>query len=68
MDSMLLAEQGTRDREPVALVGAPPSLMSIPEGCRFAERCPVVRTETCPHEKQQLRTVGERLVRCQYAE
>ncbi len=36
-------------------------------GCRFAERCPQVREE-CKVNDQEIRIVGDRQVRCGYAE
>jgi peptide/nickel transport system ATP-binding protein len=68
MDSMLLAEEGTRDRMPVAIPGAPPSLFTVPSGCRFADRCPVAREGVCEKTTQELAEVASRQVRCQYAE
>ncbi|MBD3242276.1 MAG: ATP-binding cassette domain-containing protein [Chitinivibrionales bacterium] len=68
MQSMLLAEPGTRGAETIALAGAPPSLYELPAGCRFAPRCPMVHADVCPHTAQQLHSVGEREVRCQYAD
>lgn len=68
MDSMLLAEAGTRDRKPVSIPGAPPSLFTVPAGCRFAERCPIARPGVCDRERQGMRSVAGRLVRCRYAE
>jgi peptide/nickel transport system ATP-binding protein len=67
MGSMLSAEPGHRGQKPVALEGAPPNLAHPIEGCRFAERCPVVRPD-CQANRQVLRLVEERQVRCQYAE
>ncbi|HYO96344.1 MAG TPA: ABC transporter ATP-binding protein [Polyangiaceae bacterium] len=66
MGSMLSAEPGQRSRKPVAIEGAPPNLAKPIKGCRFAERCPVVRPD-CPETRQLLRLVGERDVRCKYA-
>ncbi len=67
MGAMLSAEPGQKSRKPVAIEGAPPSLAKPIEGCRFAERCPVARPE-CKLKKQELRTLADRLVRCDYAE
>lgn len=67
MDSMLLAEEGARDKAPAALEGAPPLLRYIREGCRFAERCPKARPGICESTPQDLREVANRDVRCQYA-
>ena len=67
MGAMLSAEPGQKSRKPVSIEGAPPSLAKTIEGCRFAERCPVARPE-CRLKKQELRTLADRLVRCDYAE
>jgi peptide/nickel transport system ATP-binding protein len=67
MGSMLSAEPGQKSRKPVSIEGAPPSLAKVPPGCRFAARCPVARPD-CKTEKQELRMVAGRLVRCKYAE
>lgn len=66
MGAMLSAEGGQRDRKPVYLEGAPPNLKNPIEGCRFAERCPSVRSN-CKEIYPQLRPVAERMVRCAYA-
>ncbi len=66
MGAMLSAEPGQRDRKPVAIEGAPPSLAKLMTGCRFAERCPVARPE-CKSRNQNIRMVGDRQVRCEYA-
>jgi peptide/nickel transport system ATP-binding protein len=66
MGSMLSAEPGQREQKPVAIEGAPPNLGKRITGCRFAERCPVVRSD-CKETEQELRVVGDRLVRCKYA-
>ncbi len=67
MGSMLSAESGHRGEKPVAIEGAPPNLAYPIKGCRFAERCPVVRPD-CKENQQVIRIVAEREVRCQYAE
>jgi len=66
MGSMLSAEPGQKSKKPVAIEGAPPNLAKPIQGCRFAERCPVVKPD-CSSTKQTLRVVGERDVRCKYA-
>lgn len=66
MGSMLSAEPGQKQKKPVAIEGAPPNLANPIQGCRFAERCPVARKE-CHVNKQEIRIVGERQVRCDYA-
>jgi len=67
MGAMLSADAGQKSRKPTTIEGAPPSLAGKIEGCRFADRCPSARP-TCRLNPQCLRTVGERLVRCEYAE
>ncbi len=66
MGSMLSAEKGQKERKPVAIEGAPPDLARDITGCRFAERCPVAKDD-CKVEKQIIRIVGDREVRCKYA-
>jgi len=67
MGAMLSADANQKSKKPTTIEGAPPSLAKKIEGCRFAERCPSARPE-CRHKNQNLRMVGERLVRCDYAE
>jgi peptide/nickel transport system ATP-binding protein len=66
MSSMLSAEPGQKQKKPVAIEGAPPNLAKPITGCRFAERCPEARPN-CKNDKQEMRIVGERQVRCEYA-
>lgn len=66
MGAMLSAEPGQKSRKPTAIEGAPPNLANPIEGCRFAERCPQVKPE-CRKIKQNIRIVGDRQVRCDYA-
>ena len=66
MGSMLSAEPGQRGKKAIAIEGAPPNLGKQITGCRFAPRCPVVQPD-CRTDKQELRTVSERLVRCNHA-
>jgi peptide/nickel transport system ATP-binding protein len=67
MGSMLSAEPGQKSKKPIAIEGAPPNLAVPPPGCRFAERCPSSRTE-CKTDKQPLRILADRSVRCNYAQ
>lgn len=67
MGAMLSAEAGQRQKKPVAIEGAPPNLANPISGCRFADRCPVARPE-CKLKDQEIRMVGGRQVRCDYAE
>jgi peptide/nickel transport system ATP-binding protein len=67
MGAMLSAEPGQKQKKPVAIEGAPPNLAHPITGCRFAPRCPQAREE-CKVNKQEIRIVGDRQVRCDYAE
>jgi len=67
MGAMLSADANQKSKKPTTIEGAPPSLAKKIIGCRFAERCPSARPE-CKQKAQSLRMVGERLVRCDYAE
>jgi peptide/nickel transport system ATP-binding protein len=66
MGAMLSAEPGQKQKKPTAIEGAPPNLAKPIHGCRFAERCPVVKDD-CRTKNQEIRIVGERQVRCDYA-
>ena len=66
MGAMLSAEPGQKQKKPVAIEGAPPNLAYPISGCRFAPRCPEARPE-CKVNKQEMRVVGERQVRCEFA-
>jgi oligopeptide/dipeptide ABC transporter ATP-binding protein len=44
-------------RELISIPKAPPSLLDLPKGCRFAERCPFA-TERCGIEEPKLIDVG----------
>jgi len=50
------------DQDPQFITGQPPSLISPPSGCRFAERCPA-RFEKCSEEPPVIEKDG-RKVRC----
>lgn len=50
------------DTEPDFIVGKPPSLISPPKGCRFAERCPK-RFDRCA-EEPPTKWLGKNLVKC----
>ena len=66
MGAMLSTEASQRSRHPVAIEGAPPSLRNKIVGCRFAPRCKMA-CEDCKKNTQNLRVVGDRDVRCDYA-
>ncbi len=50
------------DKEPEFIVGRPPSLIDLPKGCRFADRCPA-RFEKCTQEPPVIEKDGRR-VKC----
>lgn len=50
------------DKEPEFITGRPPSLIALPEGCRFRDRCPF-RFEKCDEDPPTFKKEG-RLVRC----
>jgi peptide/nickel transport system ATP-binding protein len=50
-------------REPAHIAGAPPNLLDLPPGCRFADRCPA-RFERCVVHPPLLDVPPERRVRC----
>jgi peptide/nickel transport system ATP-binding protein len=67
MSAMLSAEEGAKGSKPEAIEGAPPNLAKDIEGCRFAPRCKMAK-EICKTKKMDIRIVGDRQVRCDYAE
>ena len=50
------------DQEPDFITGRPPSLLDLPKGCRFADRCPL-RMAKCAEEPPTFNKHG-RLVKC----
>lgn len=50
-------------RRPGHIPGQPPSLLDLPNGCRFGDRCPR-RFERCGEDPSPVTLEGERLVRC----
>ncbi|GAB4489165.1 MAG: ABC transporter ATP-binding protein [Anaerolineales bacterium] len=50
------------ETEPEFIVGQPPSLLDLPSGCRFADRCPL-RFEKCAEEPPAFERPG-RIVKC----
>jgi peptide/nickel transport system ATP-binding protein len=50
------------DEDPMFITGQPPSLIDLPKGCRFAERCPY-RFEKCDDDPPVIAKNGSR-VRC----
>lgn len=51
-----------QEKDPEFIVGQPPSLLNLPVGCRFAERCPK-RFEKCTEDPPTIEKDG-RKVRC----
>jgi peptide/nickel transport system ATP-binding protein len=49
-------------KEPEFITGRPPSLINLPQGCRFAERCPS-RFEKCSQDPPEIEIEG-RKVKC----
>ncbi|MBS7698727.1 MULTISPECIES: oligopeptide/dipeptide ABC transporter ATP-binding protein [unclassified Chelatococcus] len=49
------------------LVGDPPSPANPPSGCHFHTRCPYAQPR-CSADKPELRVIGDRRVRCHFAE
>jgi len=50
------------DKEPEFIVGQPPSLLNLPSGCRFKDRCPM-RFDKCEQEPPVYEKEN-RLVKC----
>jgi len=49
----------------VEIPGMVPSLAELPDGCKFADRCPAAQ-DRCRREEPALVKLGESLVRCHY--
>ena len=64
MGSIIVPEKGLRDVKLTAIPGVPPNLKKPPMGCRFAERCKLVKPE-CRVPPVPLRDAGNgRTYRC----
>ncbi len=64
MGSIIVPEKGLRDVKLTAIPGVPPNLKKPPMGCRFAERCKLVKPE-CRVTSIPLRDAGNgRTYRC----
>jgi len=55
-----LEGEGIREGRLTAIPGRPPDLVDLPEGCRFAARCPYRGQDSCADEPQDLRQVRPR--------
>lgn len=67
MGSIIVPEEGSKNKKLIAIPGTPPNLKCPPPGCRFAERCRYVKPE-CRTNKVPLKEFGEgRMYRCVYS-
>lgn len=46
--------EGEGERERIVIHGDPPSLLNLPSGCRFRNRCPFAMDDPCARETPQL--------------
>ena len=69
MGSIIVPEEGLREKKLTAIPGVPPNLKKPPDGCRFAERCKYVQPE-CKVMSVGLRNGAEngRAYRCIFSE
>ena len=65
MNSIIVPEKGMRDKKLISIKGAPPNLKHPPEGCRFAERCSLVKPE-CRTTEMKLQAFEGFQCRCPY--
>ena len=64
LQSIPVIGRGRRDQKLTAIRGVVPSLLNLPSGCLFSDRCPDVFAD-CRNVKPQMCAVGENhLVRC----
>jgi oligopeptide/dipeptide ABC transporter ATP-binding protein len=52
-----LEGEGVREGRLTAIPGRPPDLVNLPEGCRFAARCPYSEQDSCSEHPQELREI-----------
>ena len=50
-------------KNPISITGRPPSLINLPKGCRFADRCPS-RFEKCVENPPVIELKDGRRVKC----
>ncbi len=55
------------DQDLLSIKGYPPELIDPPEGCRFAERCPMA-TDRCRREEPEAHYMNDLRTYCHYAE
>jgi oligopeptide/dipeptide ABC transporter ATP-binding protein len=64
LHSIPVLGRGRRDQKLKAINGVVPSLLNLPSGCLFSDRCPVVFAD-CRNVEPQIYGVGEdHIVRC----
>jgi len=64
LQSIPVIGKGRRDQKLITIRGVVPSLLSLPSGCLFSDRCPDVFAD-CRDEEPQMYGVGENhIVRC----
>ncbi len=67
LSSIPLPDPKLKTRKRMEVVGEPPSLLNLPKGCRFHQRCPYA-TDKCRLEEPGFTRVGDdHLVACHYA-
>ena len=52
-----LEGEGIRQGRLMSIPGRPPDLVNLPEGCRFAPRCPYEGQDSCATRPQELRQI-----------
>ncbi len=65
LDSIPHFETGSKMKELKTIKGLVPSLMNLPEGCRFRDRCPRA-TEVCAQTYPEFTTVGSQKFACHH--
>jgi len=67
MGAIIVPEAGIKNRKLTVISGTPPNLKHPPEGCRYAQRCKLARTE-CSIQKVGERNFSDgRMYRCLYS-
>lgn len=68
MGSIIVPESGLREIKLAAIPGTPPNLKKPPPGCRFAERCKLVKPECKTRSVDLIKIDGGRAYRCIFSE